>query len=256
MKRKGWRFLPVLAAAGFLFAAAASAGTQAPTIRLFPTTVVENIKATGESARAMEESLQGTIKDLEQQMELYRQSKCEGAEADEGCAEIAKQMGQKYLDMLTRMDSKLPDMEVSVRATRDSLEKRLRTELGRQMTPRGLQKLLANEGRPAPGPRPGPRGGRLSEKFRQYYNLVALGPRGGAGGSLAVVASDIYLDTDEVLNLIAVTRDEIGRARLHDRAGPDLRAHHAPDVRDGGGGERGDLRRGRRLRPDPRAAAG
>jgi len=45
--------------------------TSQPTIRLFPTTVVENIKQTGDTARAMEEGLQDVVRELEQQMILY-----------------------------------------------------------------------------------------------------------------------------------------------------------------------------------------
>jgi len=70
---------------GEIFAAA----NTSPTIRLFPTTVVENIKHTGEAAKAMEADLQGVIDRLNQQEELYMASKCEGAAAEPGCSEIA-----------------------------------------------------------------------------------------------------------------------------------------------------------------------
>jgi hypothetical protein len=43
---------------------------------------------------------------------------------------------------------------------------------------------------------------------------VATSPRTGPGGSLAAVAAEIYLDTQEVQDLIALTRDEISRAKL------------------------------------------
>ena len=194
--------------------AGATGRSRTPTIRLFPTTVVENIKATGETAKAMEDGLQAIISDLEQQMMLYRQSKCDGAEADPGCNEIVKQLGQKYMEMLDRMEAQLPKMETSVQATSDSLEKRIRQELGRKMTPRGLQKMLGGAGTPINRTRGQTRAGRLSEKFTKYYELVALGPRPGAGGSLAAVASEIYLDAREVKDLIALTRDEIGRSKL------------------------------------------
>ena len=61
-----------------------AAANTSPTIRLFPTTVVENIKHTGEAAKAMEVDLQGVIDRLNQQEELYMASKCEGAEAEQG----------------------------------------------------------------------------------------------------------------------------------------------------------------------------
>jgi hypothetical protein len=188
---------------------------SSPTLRLFPTTVVESIKHTSETAKAMEVDLQSVIERLNQQEELYIASKCEGAEAEQGCSEISSQLSQTYLEMLDLMESRLPGMENSVRATNTSLERRIRKELGRKTTPRGLQKLL--EKTPLKSSEPARykrRSGRLSEKFRQYYRLVATAPRSGSGGSLAAVAAEIYLDTQEVQDLIALTRDEISRSKL------------------------------------------
>ena len=185
------------------------------TLRLFPTTVVESIKHTSETARAMEEDLQSVIDRLNQQEELYIASKCEGAQAEQGCSAISSQLGQTYLEMLNLMEARLPGMEDSVRATNSSLEGRIRKELGRKTTPRGLQKLLQKTPQKSnEQPRYRRRAGRLSEKFRQYYKLVAMAPRTGSGGSLAAVAAEIYLDTQEVQDLIALTRDEISRAKL------------------------------------------
>jgi len=186
-----------------------------PTLRLFPTTVVESIKHTSETAKAMEVDLQSVIERLNEQEQLYTASKCEGAEAEQGCREITGQLSQTYLEMLNVMESRLPDMEDSVRATNTSLKRRIRKELGRKTTPRGLQKLL--EKTPLKSSQTASykrRAGRLSEKFRQYYRLVATAPRTGSGGSLAAVAAEIYLDTQEVKDLIALTRDEISRAKL------------------------------------------
>ena len=192
-----------------------AAADTSPTIRLFPTTVVENIKHTGEAAKAMEADLQGVIDRLNQQEALYVASKCEGSEAEPGCSEIAGQLSQTYLEMLNLMEARLPGMEDSVRATGASLEKRIRKELGHKTTPRGLQKLLQRSPqKPAEAPRYKRPARRLSEKFRQYYDLVAMRPTGHSGGSLAAVAAEIYLDTQEVQDLIALTRDEISRAKL------------------------------------------
>ena len=186
-----------------------------PTLRLFPTTVVESIKHTSETAKAMEADLQSVIEQLNQQEELYSISKCEGAESEPGCRQIAAQLSQVYLEMLDLMESRLPGMEDSVRATNTSLERRIRKELGRKTTPRGLQKLLAKTPLESSEPtRYRRRSGKLSEKFKQYYRLVSTAPRTGSGGSLAAVAAEIYLDTQEVQDLIALTRDEISRAKL------------------------------------------
>ncbi|MGD9289518.1 MAG: hypothetical protein PVG74_18005 [Desulfobacterales bacterium] len=199
------------ASRGEIFAAT----DTSPTIRLFPTTVVENIKHTGEAAQAMEADLQGVIDRLNQQEELYMASKCEGAQDELGCSEIASQLSQTYLEMLDLMETRLPGMEDSVRTTGISLEKRIRQELGRKTTPRGLQKLLERTiQKSAAAPRYKRPSRKLSEKFRQYYNLVAMRSFADSGGSLAAVAAEIYLDTQEVQDLIVLTRDEISRAKL------------------------------------------
>jgi hypothetical protein len=189
-----------------------------PTIRLFPTTVVEDLKQTGNVARDMETGLQEIIGRLDQQQELYQESKCDGAEDDSGCQRLARQIGQTYLEMLTVMDERLPDMEHTVNNTRKSLEKGLRNELGKKMTPWTLQETLigGKADQSAPEAKPtlrGRSGMRLSERFKQYYQLVATS---GAKGdqSLAVLASDIYLDMEETSILIQRTRQEIARATL------------------------------------------
>lgn len=193
------------------------AAADAPTIRLFPTTVLEDIRQTSTIAKEMETGLQQVIVKLEQQQLLYEQSKCDGAEGDRGCERIAKQLGATYLEMLNIMNERLPDMEHTVNNTKLSLEKRLRSELGKKMTPWSLQEnLLGNQpdGTAKASPRLRGRSGmRLSERFNQYYQLVA---RAGTKSdqSLAVMASDIYLDMSETSDLIARTREEINRATL------------------------------------------
>ena len=189
-----------------------------PTIRLFPTTVVEDLKHTGNVARDMETGLQEVIGKLDQQQMLYHESKCDGAEGDTGCQRLARQIGATYLDMLTIMEDRLPDMEHTVNNTRKSLQRGLRNELGKKMTPWTLQETLVGSkaGKAAAKASPtlrGRSGMRLSERFNQYYQLVATS---GAKGdqSLAVLASDIYLDMEETSLLIERTRQEIARATL------------------------------------------
>ncbi|MFQ5608987.1 MAG: hypothetical protein ACE5F8_01805 [Woeseiaceae bacterium] len=181
-----------LAAAFLALVAAGSAWANSPTIRLFPTTVVEDLKQTGNVARDMETGLQEVIGRLDQQQQLYQESKCDGAENDAGCQRLAKQIGATYLDMLTIMEERLPDMEHTVNNTRMSLEKGLRNELGKKMTPWTLQETLvgANQTNPAEKASPtlrGRSGKRLSERFRQYYRLVATSGSQG-DQSLAVLA--------------------------------------------------------------------
>jgi hypothetical protein len=166
----------------------------------------------------METGLQEVIGRLDQQQARYIESKCDGAENDSGCQRLALQIGATYLEMLTIMEERLPDMEHTVNNTRLSLEKGLRNELGKKMTPWTLQETLVGgkadvtATEPAPTLR-GRSGMRLSERFKQYYRLVATS---GAKGdqSLAVLASYIYLDMEETSLLIQRTRQEIARATL------------------------------------------
>ncbi len=191
---------------------------NSPTIRLFPTTVVEDLRQTGNVARDMETGLQEVIGRLDQQQQLYQESKCDGAEGDSGCQRLARQIGATYLDMLTIMEERLPDMEHTVNNTRVSLEKGLRNELGKKMTPWTLQETLIGEGASTPAATAAPTlrgrsGMRLSERFKQYYQLVATSGS-QSDQSLAVLASDIYLDMEETSLLIQRTRQEIARATL------------------------------------------
>ena len=196
----------------------AYAGANTPTIRLFPTTVVEDLRQTSSVAQEMESGLQEVIGRLDQQTQLYNESKCDGAEDDPGCQRLAKQIGATYLDMLGIMEERLPDMEHTVNNTRLSLEKRLRTEIGIKMTSWTLQETLlgghsqTNPSAVSPSLR-GRSGMRLSERFNQYYQLVASSSS-QSDQSLAVLASDIYLDMEETSVLIARTREEIARATL------------------------------------------
>lgn len=196
---------------------ALQARADSPTIRLFPTTVVEDLRQTSSVAKEMETGLQEVIGRLDQQQLLYTQSKCDGADSDPGCQRLAKQLGATYLDMLGIMEERLPDMEHTVNNTRLSLEKRLRSELGNKMTSWTLQETLLG-GNPQTTAESSPTmrgrsGMRLSERFRQYYQLVASSSS-QTDQSLAVLASDIYLDMDETSLLIARTREEISRATL------------------------------------------
>ena len=188
-----------------------------PVVRLFPTTVLEDIRETGQVAAEMENNLQEVIHRLDMQQQLYDESLCQGAEADAGCTRISKQLGATYLEMLEVMTERLPDMERAVESTRLSLQKRLKKELGQRTTPTTLQETLLGEDKAQVEEQRlalrGRSGVRLSDRFKQYYNLVASNQK-GAGKSLAVVAADIYLDMDEASQLIAMTQQEISRAAL------------------------------------------
>lgn len=192
--------------------------SDGPIVRLFPTTVLEDIRETGKVAETMENNLQDVISRLDLQQQLYTESRCAGADEDPGCERIARQLGATYLEMLVTMEERLPAMEDAVNNTRVSLAKRLKQELGQKTTPGSLQDMLLGRIEKAPAdkatlPLRGKSGIRLSSRFEQYYNLVAT-RQGGPSQSLAVIASDIYLDMEEASHLIAATRQEISRATL------------------------------------------
>ena len=213
------RALAVLVGVGCWIAVGSlGASPSGPVMRLFPTTVLEDIRETGEVAEEMENSIQDIIERLDLQQQLYNASRCTGADEDQGCDRIARQLGATYLEMLEMMTERLPDMERAVGSTKLSLEKRLREELGQKSTPSALQNTLLGEIASTEGDREaiplrGRSGIRLSDRFKQYYDLVATHRLGGSQ-SLAVVAADIYLDMDEAARLIAATQEEIGRAAL------------------------------------------
>ena len=201
-----------------LIAISVTAKPTGPVMRLFPTTVLEDIRETSEVAKEMENNIQDVITRLDLQQQLFNESQCAGADEDPGCERIAKQLGATYLEMLNIMTERLPDMERAVTNTRISLEKRLRVELGQKSTPTSLQNILLGAvskitAEDDPIVLRGRSGIRLSDRFKQYYDLVAT-RQNGANQSLAVIASDIYLDMDEASRLIAATQEEISRATL------------------------------------------
>jgi hypothetical protein len=186
----------LVAVTAALSGAAAAVSDTGPVVRLFPTTVLEDIRETGQVAEDMENNLQEVIHRLDLQQQLYTESLCQGADGDQGCERIAKQLGATYLEMLGVMRDRLPEMEQAVNSTRGSLEKRLREELGQRTTPTSLQDTLLGESGGAAAPRErsalrGRSGVRLSDRFKQYYELVAT-HRNGAGHSPSWLPTSIW----------------------------------------------------------------
>ena len=91
--RLHFTLLAVLLAASSLPAWSATSG---PVIRLFPTTVLEDIRETSEVAEEMENSLQEIIHRLDLQSKLYEESLCQGADADQGCTPVSPKQRKLY----------------------------------------------------------------------------------------------------------------------------------------------------------------
>ncbi len=99
-------------------------------------------------------------------------------------------------------------MEQAIKQTSKSLQKNLKSQLGLNMTPRQLQsKILKKHSQTsAASISRSRRKLALSDRFKSYHQLVAMGSR-----IMVEVAANIYLDTTKVIDLIGLTREEIGR---------------------------------------------
>ncbi len=196
------------------------ADSSGPVMRLFPTTLLEDIRETSQVAEDMENDLQEIIHRMDMQRKLYEESLCNDADADPGCDRMAGQIGATYLEMLNAMNERLPEMERAVTSTRNALQKRINAELGKRTTPTSLQEqILGKTSTAAARAQPALRGSygvRMSDRIKQYYNLVAT-HNNGPNHSMAVVAADIYLDMDETVHLIAATQEQINRAAMMER---------------------------------------
>lgn len=208
------KILPSVVFGIVLYATATEARTAQPTLNIFSTQVIENIKETSNAARNLENDLQGVIEELEKHQQLYKESKCHGAVGDQGCNQISRQMAQTYTVMLDTMAERLPDMERNILMTRDALKTRLAKELGRNRTGHDLQLLLRSNKQGISAPhrtRVRRQGLRLSDRFRQYFYLVNQGNT----ESLALLGSEMYLDMDETSELIQLTQQQLHRAKLY-----------------------------------------
>ena len=182
-----------------------SAG-RGPAVSLFPTSVRENLKFTQEAAQSMETNLQDVVTDLEAQMQSYKASKCEGGDSDPGCRQIRANISVTFKSMLTQLDESLPEIERAVKQTNVGLGARLKNEVGRKMTPRDLQdKLLSSSLKSTPDKGTSRRRSRMSQNFKRYYDLV----RTNSSQDLSTLAAEIYLDTEDSLRFIELTRAEI-----------------------------------------------
>ena len=98
----------------FYCPAGAAITPRQPTLNIFSTQVIENIKETGDAARNLENDLQSVIEELAKHQQLYTESKCQGVVSDQGCDQISRQMAASYRAMLDTMAERLPEMERTV----------------------------------------------------------------------------------------------------------------------------------------------
>ena len=181
---------------------APAASASKPTLNLFPSDVTEQLSNTGTVAKKMEKSLKGTIQKLDAQKKLYEETGCDGS-SEPGCDELAKQMGDNYMEILTIMKENLPEMKQSITATNKGIEKNIRREVGKKTSPADIQRLLGKNGKPKVFK------GKysLSSRFAQYHSMISR----GSNNTLATLAAEIYLDSREVLNMIGLMEAEIAQ---------------------------------------------
>lgn len=181
---------------------------KGPGVSLFPSSVRENIKFTQETAATMETNLQAVIGDLDLQMQAYQESQCEGDVSDPGCTQIKTNIANTFKSMLEQLDDSLPDMERAVTQTNEGLSARLGNEVGRKMTPRDLQKNLLRAASNKTSAKGSTRRSRMSQNFSRYLELV----RTNSSTDLTSLAAEIYLDTQQSLEFIQLTKAEIESA--------------------------------------------
>lgn len=211
----------VVALATALPVSAIAQSATGPELKLFSSTIVEDIRRTSEAAESMESGVLESIEYMDQQLALYKASNCESAGEDSGCAEMRRQLSQSYGTMIDAMDAALPEMQSAIERSRDGLKQSLVSQIGRGLSPTNLQSMMLDENKPHRSAKASARsrtgGAKLSSRFQQYYTLVAgsVGSSRRGRGALAVTAADIYIDMEEASELIQLTTDEIARTKIH-----------------------------------------
>ena len=193
---------------------APSSLAASPTLNLFPTSVVENLQASADSAKAMESSMEGIVAQMDNQMQLYNDSKCEASDADAGCTQIKKGINNTYMKMLGEMEAQLPVMKRAMESTARKLGGNIRTELGRKMTTLDLQRVIQGK---KGGPQnirkvSGKRQGRMSKSLSRYHSLISISSN--KGQNQAMLAAEIYADSVETLDYIELIQMEINQSKM------------------------------------------
>ncbi len=202
-KTYGWLLLTVILVG---FAVPAEAGR--PTLLLFPKDVTEKIKEVSQASQQMETSVGPVISSLQTQMELYKESNCEGDVPDKGCTEIRNQIADNYNQMLGIMGGNLPNIGKKIKATNISLGKKISREMGKKVTPSELQKLIGEGSLPkiAPGK------ARMSRQFQRYYKLITA--HGSNNKTMATMAAEMYLDNQATMKWIDLINAEIVQQQM------------------------------------------
>jgi hypothetical protein len=161
-------FVRLLAAAAIAAPTGGAAIENRPTLELFPMPALETLRETARSAQSLETGLEGLLRDMDLQFQVFEASHCRGAVDDASCQEIEKGLRKTYQQVLDRMIDALPEMERLVGSTRRNLSGTLRSQIGMNLSPRDLQRVVGEKpgSESAARQRTGARVGRLSQHFQ------------------------------------------------------------------------------------------
>ena len=126
------------------------------------------------------------------QKKLYEQTGCDSS-GKPGCDELAKQMGDHGMEILTIMKKNLSERKQSITAINKDIEKNLRKEVGKKTSSVDIQRLLLGKN----GKTKFFKGKySLSSRFVQYHAMISQ-------------KSSNTLDSHEILNMIGLMEAEI-----------------------------------------------
>lgn len=188
------RYLSMTAAVFAGLVVSAQAQAAGPSVNLFPTAVLSEIKETTNTVTSMEKGLVPIVEKMTNQKELYDSTSCEGDQSgSSGCAEILQNISQTYVEMLDKMAEALPELKRSVRNSELMLQKRIATELGRKKTANDLQSDLL-QGDFTPVKRQSPARSKRSMSAILQRNFKRIEGAGRSNRTMMSTASDMYLD--------------------------------------------------------------
>lgn len=190
----------------------AMATSNAPTLNLIPVTAVESIKLSAEAARNMENSLGTVIEQIEAQKAMFESAKCEGAVSDEGCDAIFSNLGQSYKELLLALQSELPELSKQLNVTATSIETQLRKELGKNMTPVDIQRLISGKRQSGVRPLRARQGSSSHNMVSLLTGMAQAISSSGYSENAAVVASDIYVNMTLALDQIDMMQADINQS--------------------------------------------
>lgn len=188
------------------------ASPNAPTINLIPVTAVESIKLSAESARALEGSIGQIIDKIDAQKAMYDNAKCEGAVNDAGCDAILSNLNTSYKSLLQALNESLPALSSQLNVTAKSIEKQLRKELGKNMTPVDLQRLVSGKRGQGSRPLQARRNNNSHNMLKWLGGMAKAISSNGYGDSTAVVASDIYVNMTLAVEQIEAMQMDINQS--------------------------------------------